>query len=554
LARRTFNVVDITEILVHWHAGRPISEVARSLGVDRNTVRKYTQAAREAGIQPGEEPISAARWAELVGEWFPQLVSTELQHPRFAEIAPYHELIGEMLTTNTVTTVHQRLRDERGLGVSITTFRRYVWATMPDHQANRARVTVRKDDPPPGQEAQIDYGYLGQWTDPATGRARRVWAFVMVLSASRHLFVRPVLAMTLAAWIQAHVGALGFFGGAPKRLVTDNLKASVVRPDLYDPKLNRTYAELASHYGMLVDPARARKPKDKPRVERPIPYVRDSFFAGRDFASLEAMQQAAVAWSLQVAGRRSCRPLAAAQPLAVFQATEQPVLLALPAEPFELAVWATPKVAADCHVSVDGALYSVPWRLVGRRVDVRSTPRLVEVFAGGELVKTHVRAQRGRRHTDWGDYPPEKVAFLERTPAWCRQRAADAGPHVGQLVAELLAGHAQHHLRAAQGVLRLAERYDAGRLDAACQRALAAGDPSYRTVKGILAAGLEAVALPAETTTGQAATVPALLRGPAALIDGLPAITTATLHLGGHHGDPDPAHADGDHDGQEVAR
>jgi hypothetical protein len=135
------------------------------------------------------------------------------------------------------------------------------------------------------------------------------------------------------------------------------------------------------------------------------------------------MQQAAVTWSLEVAGRRACRPLGGAQPLVVFQATEQPVLLGLPAEPYELAVWATPKVAADCHISVDGALYSVPWRLVGRHVDVRSTPRLVEVFADGELVKTHVRAQRGRRHTDWGDYPPEKVAFLAKTPAWCRQRA-----------------------------------------------------------------------------------------------------------------------------------
>jgi transposase len=557
LARRTFNVVDITEILVHWHAGRSISEIARSLGVDRNTVRKYTAAAQEAGMQPGDQPLGATRWAELVREWFPHLVSTELQHPRFAEIAPYHELIGEMLKTNTVTTVHQRLRDERGLGVSITTFRRYVWATMPNHQANRARVTVRKDDPPPGQEAQIDYGYLGQWIDPATGRIRRVWAFVMVLSASRHLFVRPVLAMTLAAWIQAHVLALGFFGGAPRRLVTDNLKASVVRPDLYDPKLNRTYAELASHYGMLIDPARARKPKDKPRVERPIPYVRDSFFAGRDFPSLEAMQQAAVTWSLKVAGRRACRPLGGAQPLAVFQATERPVLLVLPAEPYELAVWATPKVAADCHISVDGALYSVPWRLVGRRVDVRSTPRLVEVFVDGELVKTHVRAQRGRRHTDWGDYPPEKVAFLEKTPAWCRQRAHDAGPHVGQLVTELLAGpagHAQHHLRAAQGVLRLGEHHGAARLDAACHRALAAGDASYRTVKGILAAGLEAVPLPAETTAGTSATVPALLRGPAALVDGMPTITTATLHLGDHHADPGPAHEHGHHDGEGVAR
>jgi transposase len=242
VARRTFQVVDITEILVHWHAGRSVSEVARSLGVDRNTVRKYVAPAVAAGIVPGGEPISPQRWGELVRGWFPQLVTTELRHPRFGEIAPYHELIREQLAVDTVGTIWQRLRDEHGLGVSIASFRRYIWATMPDRDAVRGQVTVRKPDPPPGQEAQLDYGYLGQWTDRATGKARRVWALVMVLSCSRHLFVRPVLAMPLSVWVEAHVAALGFFGGAPRRLVTDNLKASVITPDLYDPRLNRTYA------------------------------------------------------------------------------------------------------------------------------------------------------------------------------------------------------------------------------------------------------------------------------------------------------------------------
>jgi transposase len=519
VARRTFQVVDITEILVHWHAGRSISEVARSLGVDRNTVRKYVAPAVAAGIVPGGEPISPQRWGELVRGWFPKLVTTELRHPRFGEIAPYHELIREQLTVNTVSTIWQRLRDEHGLGVSIASFRRYVWATMPDRDAVRGQVTVRKPDPPLGEEAQLDYGYLGQWTDRATGKARRVWAFVMVLSCSRHLFVRPVLAMPLSVWVEAHVAALGFFGGAPRRLVTDNLKASVITPDLYDPRLNRTYAELASHYGMLVDPARARKPKDKPRVERPIPYVRDSFFAGRDFPSLAAMQQAAEVWCRNVAGRRACRPLGGAQPLAVFQATERPALLPLPPTPFELAAWSTPKVHADCHIQVAGALYSVPWRLVGQHVDVRATSKLVEVFAGSELVKTHLRAAKGRKRTDWSDYPPEKVAFLERTPTWCRRQATELGSSVARLVAELLAGNALHHLRAAQGVLRLGHRYGPERLDAACARALACGDPSYRTVKGILAAGLDTAPPPAQPATARA--VPALLRGAAALVGDL---------------------------------
>jgi transposase len=519
VARRTFQVVDITEILVHWHAGRSVSEVARSLGVDRNTVRKYVAPAVAAGIVPGGEPISPERWQELVRGWFPKLVTTELRHPRFGEIAPYHELIREQLTVNTVSTIWQRLRDEHGLGVSIASFRRYIWATMPDRDAVRGQVTVRKPDPPLGEEAQLDYGYLGQWTDRATGKARRVWAFVMVLSCSRHLFVRPVLAMPLSVWVEAHVAALGFFGGAPRRLVTDNLKASVITPDLYEPRLNRTYAELASHYGMLVDPARAGKPKDKPRVERPIPYVRDSFFAGRDFPSLPAMQQAAEVWCRNVAGRRACRPLGGAQPLAVFQAAEQPALLPLPPTPFELAAWSTPKVHADCHIQVAGALYSVPWRLVGQHVDVRATSKLVEVFSGSELVKTHLRAAKGRKRTDWADYPPEKVAFLERTPTWCRRQATELGSSVARLIAELLAGNALHHLRAAQGVLRLGDRYGPERLDAACARALACGDPSYRTVKGILAAGLDTAPPPAQPATARA--VPALLRGAAALVGDL---------------------------------
>jgi transposase len=537
VARRTFQVVDITEILVHWHAGRSISEVAHGLGVDRNTVRKYVAPAVAAGIVPGSQPISAERWAELVRGWFPKLVTTELRHPRFGEIAPYHELIREQLAVNTVSTIWQRLRDERGLQASIASFRRYIWATMPDRDAVRGQVTVRKPDPPPGQEAQLDYGYLGAWTDPATGKARRVWAFVMVLSCSRHLFVRPVLAMPLSAWIEAHVAALGFFGGAPRRLVTDNLKASVIAPDLYDPKLNRTYAELASHYGMLVDPARARKPKDKPRVERPIPYVRDSFFAGREFPSLPAMQQAAEVWCLQVAGRRACRPLGGAQPLQVFHATERAALLRLPPEPFELAAWSRPKVHADCHIQVAGALYSVPWRLVGRHVDARATSRLLEVFCDGELVKTHPRARRGGKRTDWSDYPPEKVAFLERTPTWCRRRATELGEAVARLVGELLTGNALHHLRAAQGVLRLGDRYGPERLDAACARALAVGDASYRTVKGILAAGTDTAPLAAPPATARA--VPALLHGPAALVGDLPTPMPPSPH--GGHDDPEGA-------------
>jgi transposase len=525
MARRTFTVVDVTEILVHWYAGRPISEVALSLGVDRKTVRKYLAPAITAGLRPGGAPMSSADWAELVAGWFPGLADTRLRQTTWPEIGRHHEFIKQLLAAGvTQATIHQRLRDEHGLAASVASLRRYVAAMLPE-ELRRDRVTVLRDDPPPGQEAQIDYGYLGSWVDPVGGRRRRVWAFVMVLSCSRHLFVRPVLTMDQQAWTECHVEAFEFFGGAPRRLVPDNLRTGVDRADLYDPKLNRAYAELADHYGMLIDPARARKPRDKPRVERPMPYVRDSFWRGREFGSLAQMQTAALAWCTEVAGRRACRPLDGAAPASVFAAVEAEALLALPKRPFVLATWSTGLVGPDLHVKVGKTLYSVPWRLIGQRLDARATATTVQLFHHGQLAATHPRKATGKQ-TDLGHYPPEKIAFRMRTPTWCRRRAAEIGPACVEVIAELLAVNALFRLRAAQGVLGLAAKHGPDRLEAACAKAITVGDPSYRTVKGILAAGTEPH--PARPATGDGGAA-AHLHGPSRLFaDVIPLAIGAT--------------------------
>jgi transposase len=234
--------------------------------VDRKTIRKYLAPALAAGIAPGGPPRSTQEWAELVTGWFPHLVDTRLRQVTWPQIGRHHEIIKQLLAAGvTQATIHQRLRDEHGLAASVASLRRYVAAMLPE-ELRRSQVVVLREDPPPGEEAQIDYGYLGTWVDPIGGRRRRVWAFVMVLACSRHLFVRPVLRMDQRAWTQAHIAAFEFFGGAPHRLVPDNLRTGVDRPDLYDPKINRSYGELASHYGVLIDPARARKPRDKALV------------------------------------------------------------------------------------------------------------------------------------------------------------------------------------------------------------------------------------------------------------------------------------------------
>jgi Integrase core domain len=318
-------------------------------------------------------------------------------------------------------------------------------------------------------------------------------------------------------WPRGLSASEGRCGTYPGRVHNpDNLKTGVDRPDLYDPRLNRTYAELAVHYEVLADPARARKPKDKPRVERAMPYVRDSFWRGRSFDSLQQMQDAALTWCRQVAGARSHRSLDGATPLSVFTAVEQSALKPLPRNEFVLTCWSTAKVGPDVHVKVGRALHSVPWRLIGEHVDARTAGGTVQILHQGKVVATHPLLPAGRA-TDYEHYPPEKIAFQMRTPTWCRQQADNIGPAAVAVIGQLMEINAIHRLRSAQGIIGLAGRpgIGAARLEAACDRAWQAGDPTYRTIKCILAAGAET---PPKVDDLAVADVPAFVRGPDELL------------------------------------
>ena len=536
-------MIDLIELYEHWWAGRSQVEISASLGIDRKTVRKYLAPALESGLAPGRLPagravMARADWRELAEGWFPAVADAGLRQVTWPVIEPHRdEVVRQLQAGVTQATIHSRLVREHGLDASVASFRRWVAAHLPE-EARRAQVRVPRPPVPPGSEAQIDYGKLGMWTAPTGGRRVTIWAFVMILSCSRYMFVRPVIRLDQQAWSEATVLALEFFGGVPARLVPDNLKTGVERPDLYDPKINRSYAELAAHYGTLVDPARAFKPRDKARVERAMPYVRDSFWRGRDFASLEAMQHDALGWSVEVAGARRHPGLEGAAPAAVFAAVEAGALKPLPRNRFVVATWSTGKVGPDIHVKVGPALYSVPWRLIGHQVEARSTATIVQIVHDGSVVATHLRAERGRR-TNYDHYPPEKIAFQQRTPTWCRTTAAGVGPACTQVIEVLMVDNALFRLRAAQGILGLRTRYGTDRLENACAAALNAGDPSYRTIKGILAVDADTAAAQA-TAAGErsaaTAAVPAFLRGPddlfaAGSVPGPGQVPGTVLHL-----------------------
>ena len=483
MARRRFLVRDIAEILEHWQAGRSICAISRSLGVCRATVRKYVYAAEARGYRQGD-PTPPQGWKTFLKEVIPRPPDPSTRSEVFAKLLPYQDEIRAALAITKASTIWQRLRDEKKVMVSQPSFYRYLSCFLADAW-KKPRITVRRDDPPPGDEAQIDFGYLGMWRDPKTGKKYRLWAFALILSFCRHMFVRVVTRMDQREWLTCHILAFQFFGGAPKRITPDNLKTGIIKADLYDPKFNQGYEELAHHYGIIIDPARSNKPRDKARVERVIPYIRDSFWSGRDFTSLEEINRQAAQWCLRLAGLRD-HGTTHQQPLALFHLAEEKELRPLPVATFEIVTWQRAKVALDCHIQVANTLYSVPYQYVGKTADVKLGSKIVEIYLDYELIKTHSRGDRGRRVTDWNDYPPEKAAFFQRTPEWYRHKASLVGVSTREVVESLLKEHAFHHLRQCQGILRLGETYGQERLEQACARANAFGDPCYRTVRTIL--------------------------------------------------------------------
>jgi hypothetical protein len=210
---------DLIELYIHWQAGRSQVQLWQSLGIDPKTIRKYLGPAIEAGFGPGGKALTAEQWAERITEWFPGLDDPGARASTWPLIEPHRDRIKGWLDDDvTVATIAQRLRDDHVVAVSESSVRRWI-ATHFAEEVARARVTVPRGAVPAGSEAQIDYGKLGMWLNPATAKRVAVWAFVMVLSCSRHLFVRPVIRMDQTTWCACHVEAFEFFNGVPARLV-----------------------------------------------------------------------------------------------------------------------------------------------------------------------------------------------------------------------------------------------------------------------------------------------------------------------------------------------
>jgi len=472
MAFREVRVFEIREVLRLWLRGEGIRSIERLGGVDRKTVRRYVAAGQELGLvrDGGEQQLAEEFMGSVVEKVRPHRADGRGQPWQL--LVAQHEQIEKWLKTDKLTVVKaHELLARRGIVVPERTLHRYALEVC-DVGRGRRGTTVRVNDGKPGDELQVDFGRLGLVPDPGSGRQRVCQGLVFTPVVSRYTFVWCSFRQTVQDVIDGCEAAWEFYDGVFGTLIPDNLKAIVDGADSTDPRLNEAFTEYAQDRGFLIDPARVRSPQDKPRVERTVPFVRNSFFAGETFIDLADTQRRAVIWCQGRAGMRIHGTLQA-RPAEVFRLEELPALRPAPQDRYDLPIYATVKVHRDHHLEVGKALYSVPGNHIGQHVQVRADRQLVRVFSRGQVVKVHPRKAAGQRSTDPADLPAERTAYAMRDLDQLIRLATGHGPAIGAYATALL----EHPLpwtkmRQVYALIGLANKWGNDKVNTACASAL----------------------------------------------------------------------------------
>jgi transposase len=462
-------MIEIREVIRRWQARQGQRETARETGLDRKTVRRYVDAIVELGVARDRVLDD-----ELVQRVSALVQAHEAREPSVErlQLLEHRERIECWLAAPKplrLTKVHVLLHRDHGIDVSYATLRRFA---MDELSWGARKPTVLIADAPAGEEAQIDFGLMGMMHDPETGRSRRLWALVVTLCFSRYQFVWPTWEQTTVAVCEGLDEAWRFFGGVVARIIPDNASSMVSGADPVAPTIVDAFSDYAQARGLFIDAARVRSPKDKGRVENQMPYVRESWFAGEQFADLQAARASARHWCSDVAGVR-IHGTTRAMPREVFEREELPLLKPAPQDSYDVPHWSDAKVHPDHHVQVLKSLYSVPTRFIGKQVRVRADRRIVRIYLRQELIKTHPRMAPGKRSTDPNDYPQHLRGYAMRSVDGLLTRAKERGEHVGLFAQRLLGGPLPWTtMRQGYELLRLCDRHGNARVDALCRHAL----------------------------------------------------------------------------------
>ena len=500
MAAKRISMRKIKEVLRLFHeAGLSRRQIAKSLSLSRDAVGSTIRRAEAAGITwPLPQELDEQKLEERL---YPPAETLREKHRPVPDWAEVHRQLRRKGVTLQLLWQEYKTAAPDGYQYSWYCDLYRAWLTKVD--------VVMRQSHKAGEKLFVDYaGHTAEVVDPSTGEVRQAQIFVAVFGASNYTYAEATWTQDLRAWIGAHQRAFSFFGGVPEIVVPDNLKAGVTKTHRYEPDLNRTYADLATHYGVAIIPARSNRPRDKAKAEVGVQIVERWILArlrDRTFFSLAELNEA-IAELLEQLNARPFQKLPGSR-RSTFEEIERPALRPLPPDPYVFAEWKKARVNIDYHVEVDRHYYSVPYRHAREQVDVRLTETTVEVYLKGRRIASHRRSLRKGRHTTLPEHmPPSHRKYAEWTPERIIRWAAKTGPSTAELARRIIASrmHPQQGYRSCLGILRLGKAYGPERLEAAARRALAIGAKSYRSVESILKSGLDMQPLPEDVQARKA--------------------------------------------------
>jgi transposase len=496
----------IREVLrLKWGLGVEERDIAQSVHLSRSTVWEYVRRAKEAGLGwPLPEDLDDLVLESMLFSAVP-VQGVEKVEPDWPHIHRERKRPGVTLL---------KLWQEYAATQPEGSAYGYVTFTMKYRDWRGGLDATMRLDHKAGDKLFVDYaGQTLGITDPATGVIRQAQVFVATLAASSYTYCEVTESQTIADWLGSHRRALEFFGGVPKAIVPDNLKAGVTQACFYEPDLNRAYHEFAQHYDVAILPTRVRKPKDKAKVESGVQVVERWILADlrdRQFFSL-VEANLSVRTHLGALNNKPFQKLPGCRRTA-FEQLDKPALSPLPQHPYTLATWKKAKVNVDYHIEVGGHYYSVPHKLIRQQVDIRMAQHTIEVFHHGIRVALHQRApdlpRYKGKHTTVSEHMPESH---QRQNHWTPERllawAKSIGENTGTVFEQIMASrkHPEQGVRSCLGIQRLSKLFGNQRLEAACKRAVHYRSYSYKSIQAILQNGYDHKPLPEaqpkETTT-----------------------------------------------------
>lgn len=505
---RSIEMIKIREILRLKSLGIGIRAMANSCNCSRNTVREVLKRAEIQQISwPLPDETSDDKLLELL---YPSSSTVVHRKPEPDYEKIHEELKIPHVNLNLLWTEYKQVHPD---GVQYVQFCRLynVWAAR-----TKAVMHIERK---PGDELFVDWaGTKMEVLDAVTGEIFPAHIFVSALGKSGYPYVEAFDSEKQENWITAHIHAFEYIGGVPRQLVPDNLKTGIKKPCNYDPAINKTYQELAEHYGCAIVPARLKKPRDKSPVEGTVGDIstwiiaalrKMKFFSFRElniYIREKLDEYSNKQYQKKDGSRKS-----------VFLEVDFPLLSPLPTRPYEMATWKTAVVSFNYHIDVEKMYYSVSYVYIQKRVDVKVTNSLIEVYHNHVRICSHVRlyGRTGQYSTIPEHMPPNHRDYVawdsDRFLAW----ACKIGDYTRELIQQILASRKveQQAYKSCFGTLKLADRYSAIRLENACQKALSLRSPSYTTVNNILKNGMDKPNVPIENSSKNVVSINSRIRG-----------------------------------------